>query len=179
MTTHNERAEYQTNECHNWLSNDEPSYLAYINHLEKFGYFTASTAKSLVYRIWGSHTPDGQSIARVRWGEIAHLLNQDLPLDCMRLWKIRAVHNAAHGSGSFFSHLPYGAIVRANTRALAHPQTKVCEQTMFVVSMAPSAHKIHQFEHTSRSIAAMDEPHYSHLDRALNRMRTLSHQSTI
>lgn len=75
MSTSQEVAEWQTDCVCQWLDNDEPSYNAYIDRIERRGLFTASTAKLFVFNLWGSKTPGGDGMSRARWGEVSAFMN--------------------------------------------------------------------------------------------------------
>ena len=70
-----ERAEWQTNEVELWIVNDEGCYTAMVKWLKRGRRFNASSAKRLFVSYFGNCTPMGDGISRVRWGEVAKLLN--------------------------------------------------------------------------------------------------------
>lgn len=76
MSTSQDVAELQTRWVCQWLDNDEPSYNAYIDRLERRGLFTrAGQVKEFVHNMWGSKTPGDSGMSRVRWGEVMEFVN--------------------------------------------------------------------------------------------------------
>ena len=61
-----------------WLDNEQAYYNAYTAHRRQHGPYTATTARRFVRRLWpDGKTPDGDSLTRVNWAEIAAALNEE------------------------------------------------------------------------------------------------------
>ncbi len=60
-----------------WLNNTESLYRGYIDHIKRNGKFNATRAKKYVTALRPSgKTPDGDSLASVKWSHVASSLNE-------------------------------------------------------------------------------------------------------
>lgn len=136
-STAGELAQYQTDLVCQWLDNDEPSYNAYIDRLERRGLFNASTAKRFVYNLWGNRTPEGSGMSRVRWGQVAEFLNSS-PIEegwiAMRIDELKRRNKRA--GYYFFSRATmdyFQSIAYPNTRTVKNEEG-IAVGVLFVTS---------------------------------------------
>ena len=177
-----DRAQWQTNEVGLWLLNDEPTYNAFVGRLERGYPFNGESAKNFVIAQWGNCTPGGDGISRVRWGEIAKLMNAEVPRG-YRVRDIKRLNKAA--GGHFFDNEvminPLTSIV-TNTRGVIDGSGQT-SATLFITSIqmlwvngsggteyTPRVYKIRKFDHATYGIVTVSK-HYDNLERALNGMR--------
>lgn len=177
MSTSREIADYQTHNVCLWLDNVESDYLAYIARIEKYGLFTATTAKAFVYNLWGDRTPDNVGMSRVRWGEVAASMNSDIKPGL----KINTIKLMSKAAGHHFfdrdSMEHFNSKVYPNTRALIDAEG-VAVGTLFVTSeqyneYSPRLFTVRLFSHETKQISDIGGfQSWRTLDRALSVMRT-------
>lgn len=181
MSTSQETAQYQTDCVCQWLDNDEPSYDAYIDRLERRGLFTrAGEVKEFVHIMWGGKTPNGEGMSRVRWGEVMEFVNAgNEEWIGMRIHEIKWVNKRAgqhwfdKDTLAFFS-----GIVYPNTR-LAKDKNGLNVGTLFVssercawVDNAPRLYSVRMYRHDNYWIDTIGVfQGYLTLDKALRVMR--------
>lgn len=176
MSTSREIADYQTHNVCLWLDNVESDYLAYIARIEKYGLFTATTAKTFVHNLWGDRTPDNVGMSRVRWAEVARSMNGDTKCGL----KISSIKMLNKQAGHFFfdrdSMDYFNSKVYPNTRALIDADGDAVG-TLFVTSEQYNEHSprlftVRLFDHKTKQISDIGGfQAWRTLDRALSVMR--------
>lgn len=181
MSTSQEIAEWQTRNVCLWLDNDEPSYDAYIDRLERRGLFTrAGDVKEFVRISWGDKTPGGEGMSRVRWTEVMEFMNSgNEEWIGMRISNIRQ-HNKRAGQHWFDKDTLafFNGIVYPNTRTVKD-DNGLNVGTLFVssercdwVDNAPRLYSVRMYRHDNHQVDTIGVfQGYLTLDKALRVMR--------
>lgn len=184
MSTSTQIAEWQTDNAIQWVMNDETTYERAMKYIDRHGKFNGASAKSVIKYAWGDRAPDGSGLSRVRWGEVASVLN-DESVPGLRIGSIKRM-NARIGHHFFSPDTMafFNSVVYPNTRGIADERGKLTA-TLFVTSEQcdwgdhPRLYTVRIFDHVTCQIGTVGEfQQIRSLDVALSVMRGYSYRGS-